>query len=257
MTLMAIVKQAEKFTTDHSPQILTGIAVAGTVATAVLTGKATIKALRLTETRQRELDLSGSAHVIDFKETVANTWKCYVPPVAVGVVTISSILLVNQIGTRRAAAVAAAYAVSEKAYSEYKEKVVEKLGENKEQAVRDDIAQDRVRNNPVTENQIIVSGGGKVLCYEPYTGRYFMSDMETLKKAQNDLNYQVLNNYYASLSDFYDLIGLDRTKISDDMGWNSDKLLELSFSTVLSDDDRPCMVMDYQVVPIRGYSRLQ
>jgi hypothetical protein len=254
---MAIAKQAEKFTTDHSPQILTGIAVAGTIGTALLTGKATLKAHNLIKYETMKRDSNSEPYYATTKDKVVWSWKEFIPPVAVGALTVASIITASQIGTRRAAALAAAYAVSEKAFGEYKEKVVEKLGENKERAVRDDIAQDRVRNNPVSENQIIVSGGGKVLCYEPFTGRYFMSDMETLKKAQNDLNYMVLNNYYASMSDFYDLIGLDRTKLSDDMGWNSDKLLELTFSTVLSDDDRPCMVMDYQVVPIRGYSRVQ
>lgn len=257
MTLTTILKQAEKFTTDHSPQILTGIGVAGVVTTAVLTGKATIKATRLLD-RHPYVELGeGKARPLDTKEKVQLVWKLYVPPFIVGATSVAAIIAATQIGTRRAAAIAAAYAMSEKAMSEYKDKVVEKLGENKERSLRDDIAQDRVKNNPVTENSIIVTGGGKVLCYEPYTGRYFMSDMEALKKAQNDLNYLVLNNYYASLSDFYDLIGLDRTKLSDDMGWNSDKMLELTFSTVLSDDDRPCMVMDYQVVPIRDYSRVQ
>lgn len=257
MTLTAIARQAEKFTTDHSPQILTGIAVAGTIGTAVLTGKATVKAVAMVREAEYWRDKSTQSNYLETRDKVALTWKLYVPPFIAGATTVAAIIAATQIGTRRAAAIAAAYAVSEKAFTEYKEKVVEKLGENKERAVRDEVAQDRVRNNPVTENQIIVSGGGKVLCYEPYTGRYFMSDMETLKKAQNDLNYMVLNNYYASMSDFYDLIGLDRTKISDDMGWNSDKMLELTFSTVLSDDDRPCMVMDYQVVPIRDYSRVQ
>lgn len=257
MTLTAIARQAEKFTTDHSPQILTGIAVAGTIGTAVLTGKATLKAVAMVREAEYWRDKSTQSNYLETRDKVALTWKLYVPPFIAGATTVAAIIAATQIGTRRAAAIAAAYAVSEKAFTEYKEKVVEKLGENKERAVRDEVAQDRVRNNPVTENQIIVSGGGKVLCYEPYTGRYFMSDMETLKKAQNDLNYMVLNNYYASMSDFYDLIGLDRTKISDDMGWNSDKMLELTFSTVLSDDDRPCMVMDYQVVPIRDYSRVQ
>lgn len=256
MTLTAIAKQAEKFTADHSPQILTGIAVAGTVATAYLTGKAAIKASQIVNVHRYDQDPTAEIFITK-KQIVEKTWKLFVPPVATGALTVAAIITANQIGTRRAAAIAAAYAMSEKAYAEYKEKVVEKLGENKERSVRDEVQQDRVRNNPVQENHIHVAGGGKVLCYEPYTGRYFMSDMESLKKAQNDLNYQVLNNYYASLSDFYDLLGLDRTKVSDEIGWNSDKLLELTFSTVLSDDDRPCIVMDYQVVPIRGYHRVQ
>lgn len=253
MTLMAIVKQAEKAVADHSPQILTGVAIAGTITTAVLTGKATIKACQLVNVHRYDQDPTAEIFITK-KQIVEKTWKFYIPAAAAGVLTVSSIVLATQIGTRRTAALAAAYAISEKAFVEYKEKVVEKMGEVKERSVRDDIAQDRVRETPVATNEVIVTGGGKVLCFEPYTSRYFMSDMETLKKAQNDLNYQVLNNMYASLSDFYDLIGLERTKVSDDMGWNSDKLLELTFSTVLA-GDQPCIVMDYHVMPNDRYFR--
>lgn len=260
MTLATIFKQAEKFTADHSPQILTGIAVAGTLTTAVLTGKAAYKAFAILN--EPEVDPSGYnagfvKRVLEPKEKVLLTWKLFIPPAAVGVLTVASVITANQIGTRRAAAMAAAYTLSEKAFHEYKDKVVEKLGANKEQSVRDDIAQDRVRNNPVTERAIYATRGGSDLCFEPYSGRYFSSSMEALKKAQNDLNYQVINNYYASLSDFYDLLGLDRTKISDDLGWNCDRLLELSFSTVLSDDDRPCLVIDYHTAAIKDYHRVQ
>jgi hypothetical protein len=90
-----------------------------------------------------------------------------------------------------------------------------------------------------------------------YTGRYFQSSMESLKKAQNDLNYKILNSYYASLTDFYNLIGLSRTTTSDDVGWNSDEMLELRFSTIMSDDQRPCIAIDFKVAPIRGYFRVQ
>lgn len=255
MTFQTLASQAQKLIGDNSPMILTGIGVAGVITTAVLTGKATIKAERMMNTYRYDQDPTAELF-IPKKEVVKKTWRLYIPPVAAGVVTVSSIILANQIGTRRAAAMAAAYVVSEKAFSEYKDKVFEKYGETKARAIRDDLAQDRMTQNPVTESQIVMTAGGNVLCLEPYSGRYFQSDMETLKKAQNDLNYMVLNSYYASLTDFYNLIGLDRTLMSDDVGWNSDKMLELTFSTVLSDDGRPCLVMDYQVVPIRGYDRV-
>jgi len=67
----------------------------------------------------------------------------------------------------------------------------------------------------------------------------------------------VLNDFYASLSDFYDLIGLPTTSFSDEVGWNSDRLLELQFSTVLSDDGRPCISIDFRTVPIRDYYKVQ
>ena len=256
MTLTRIAKQGEKLVADHSPQILTGMGVVGVVSTALLAGKASFKAADLIRQEDENKDLDPKTNVWERHEKLLLVWKLYIPAASTGLITVAAVVGANRIGTRRAAVMAAAYSMSEKAFTEYKDKVVEKIGEKKELEVRDSVAQDRVNRNPVDNQQVIVTGGGEVLCYDTWTGRYFQSSMEALKKAQNDVNYQVLNNYYASLSDFYDKVGLSRTKNSDDFGWNSDDLLELYFSTTMSDDDRPCISVDFRVEPIRGYSRV-
>lgn len=253
MTLTTIFKQAERLAADNSPLILTAVGVVGTVTTAVLTGKAAFQAAQILD---RAASYDEVTEPIQMSQKVNLTWKLYIPPAVVGATTIASIITANRIGTRRAAAMAAAYAVSDKAFSEYKEKILEKLGEPKERSMRDDLAQDQVNRQPVTDREVIITGTGNVLCFEPATGRYFHSDMETLKKAMNDLNYQVNNNYYASLSDFYNLIGLEPTTYSDELGWNSDRLLELRFTSVLAADGRPCLTFEYQTVPIKGYARV-
>jgi hypothetical protein len=257
VTLMTAARHLEKLAADNSPTILTAIGVTGTITTAVLTGKASVKAFTLLQREDPVYDPHNPHDALTAKERVLCVWKLYIPPAVAGVLTVASIITANQIGTRRAAAMAAAYAVSERAFVEYKDKVSEKLGERKEQAIRDEVAQDQVNKNPSEGTHVFSARGGDVLCYEPYTGRYFTSDMETMKKAQNDTNYMVLNNFYASLSDFYDHLGLDRTQMSDDFGWNSDDLLELTFTTTLADNGKPCLVMNYQMSPIRGYSRVQ
>lgn len=264
MTLKQLAYKAEKLVTDNSPLLLTVIGVTGTVTTAVLTGQATFKAAELIQ-KEKDVRVWSSAPIDsqDFKgaeltprETFELVWRLYIPAAGVGVMTITCIVLANRIGNRRAAAIAAAYSVSEKAFEEYREKIIEKIGANKEREARDDLAQDRVNRNPVGKTEVIITGGGEVLCYDTYTARYFMSDMETLKKAQNDVNYQVINQFYASLSDFYNKIGLPSTKTSDDVGWNSDQLMEIEFSTTMSDDDRPCIAIDFRVDPVRNYFRV-
>lgn len=255
MTFQSLASHAQKLVSDQSPAILAGIGVTGTITSVLLAGKASFKAARIIDAAEEFDKHVPEALPLDTKGKVKLVWKLYLPAAGTCALTISSIVLATHVGTRRAAALAAAYGVSEKAFSEYKEKVVETLGKNKDQAVRDSVAQDRVKKNPPIESQIVLTEAGSVLCLEPYSGRYFQSSIEAIKKAQNDLNYQVNNSYYASLSDFYDLLGLDRTKMSDDVGWNSDELLEVTFSSVLA-DDRPCLVMDYKVVPTRDYARV-
>lgn len=262
MTLIALAKRAERLIVNNSPVILTAIGITGTVVTAYLTGKATFKAADLLreETNKNLLPIARADNrpfrPLETKEKIELIWKFYVPPVIVGSLTIAAIFGANHVGTRRAAALAAAYSLSERALEEYKAKVLETIGAKREQAVRDGIAQDRVNENPVDSSKVIIAGTGEVLCYETYTDRYFTSDMEALRKAQNDINHQVLHDMYASLTDFYHKIGLPPTKNSDEVGWNSDKMLELQFSGTLTSDNRPCMAVDFVVAPVRHYHRL-
>jgi len=246
-----LVARVTKFAADNSPAILTAIGVTGTIATAYLASKASFQASY--KIFYEEQDRLGRE--MTTKEVVRSTWKLYVPAAAMGCTTIACIIMANRIGTRRAAAMAAMVAISEKAFDEYKAKVVEKIGERKEQAVRDEIAQDRVTNNPPSR-EVVIMGGGDVLCHDMYSGRYFHSDMETIRKAQNDINGMVLNDMYASLSDFYYLIGLTKTGVSDEVGWNVDKQLDLKFSATMAENGRPCMTITFAVAPVRDYNRL-
>lgn len=252
MTFLQITSRVQKLVGDNSPLILTGIGVAGTITTAVLTGKATIKAVEVLNVYRYDQDPKAELFITK-KQAVGHTWKLYIQPVASATLTVTAIVLSQRIGGRRAAAMASAYMLSERAFDEYKDKVVEKIGETKERHVREEVIQDRLNDNPVTENSIVVTNGGNALCLEPFSMRYFNSSMEELKKAENDLNYIVINHQYASLTDFYNLIGLERTQVSDDLGWNSDKLLELTFTSALASDGRPCLVVTYQTVPVRDY----
>lgn len=241
----------KKFVYDNSPGILAGVGVAGAVTAAYLSGRATFKAADIL---RRDWETSTLDRERTAKETFLLVWPLYIPAGATLLLTIAAIVGSSQIGNRRAAAVAAAYAISEKAMSEYKDKVVEKIGEKKERDIQDEIAQDRVLSNP-NNTEITIVDAGDVLCYDMFSGRYFKSSMEALKKAQNDTNYQILNHAYASLSDFYARIGLSGTLYSEEVGWTSDHQVELAFSTVLSDDEKPCIAIGFNPHPVREYYR--
>lgn len=259
MQFNQVAKLTEKFVTDNSPTILTGIGVAGVVATAFLTGKATLKADKiLTEAKYDVWNKDQTVRLSDIelepKEQVNLVWREFVPPVLMGAATIAAIIGANQIGNRRAAALAAAYTLSEKASNEFREKVKEKLGAQKVQEMKDEIAQERVNKDHGAE--LVIVGDGKIKCLEMYTGRYFMiRSVEDLKSAQNSINYQ-LNNYgYASLSEFYDILDIPHTSSSDEVGWRSDKLLELAIGAAIDEDGRPVISFDYHVEPVRKYFR--
>lgn len=258
MGFSEFAKRAQKLTIDNSPILLTSVGVVGTVATAYLTGRAAFKAsdvLREYESRPQGYIKSADRTPLDFKKQVNLTWKLYIPAATTGVVTIAAIVGGAKIGSKRTAALAAAYSISQTAVEEYKSKVVERLGDRKAEQIDADLAQDRVNANPTAGREIIIAGNGEVDCYDMYSGRYFRSSAEEIKGAQNNLNYLVNNNMYASLNEFYDFLGLPRIDMGDEVGWTSDKLLDVKISSTLSDKMTPCLAIDFYVKPVRDYFR--
>lgn len=250
MTFSRMASRLGRLLSDNSPMILTGIGIAGTITTALLAGQASFKAAEIIFRAEdvRETKLST-------REKVELTWGLYLPAVGSTITTVGCIVLAQQIGHRRAVAMAAAYALSDRAFDEYREKIIEKVGEKKEQTYRDEIAQERVSRDASSREVIIISND--VLCYDAFSGRYFTSNAERIRRAQNDINHQVNTDCYASLTDFYSIIGLAPTSMSDEVGWNVDRLMDLKFSTTMSPDGRPCLSFDFTVSPVRSYYRLQ
>lgn len=245
------VKSAKVTLVKHSPEILTGIGITGLVTTTVLAVRATPKALKLIE----EVKKTEKKDSLTALETVKTTWKCYVPAAAIGVTSVACLIGASSVNARRNAALATAYKLSETAFHEYKNKVVETLGEKKERHIHDEIDKDHMEKNPVNKSSVIVTEKGNTLCYDRTFGQYFKSDIEKIKKAVNELNRQLLIHDYVSLNDFYDELGIPHIPIGDDMGWRVDRgLIEVDFGSQLASDDTPCVVMRYEVAPDYGYS---
>lgn len=247
-----LAKQVEKFAIDNAPGILTGVGVVGAATVAYLTGKATIKAVDLIDSEKHRRHLMTPVEKeedieLSKQDILKTVWTAYLPPAGALGVTMTAIICANRISTGRVAALATAYSLSEKRFGEYKEKVVEKFNPNKERQVRDEIAQDRVNANPPKDAQIILTGNGDVICYDLPTGRYFKSNMEKLRSVQNDINAQVNEIGFAPLSDFYVALHLKETPYSEMLGWTPGRLLDLQFSAVLTDDNQPCISIDYGV----------
>lgn len=256
MTLLDIAKQVEKFAIDNSPALLTAVGVAGTVTTAVMAGRQSYHLGQWIEHQNLERVQHGEDELTK-TEIVKKYWPDFIPTVAIGAISVTAIVASNRIGTRRAAAVAAAYTLSEKAFAEYRDKVVEKVGEKKHQAIKDEVAQKRVDSNPVSTNEVIITGTGEYMCYDTYTGRYFKSSQENIRRAENDTFKQVLDESYASLNDFFDRLRIPNTAVGEEVGFNYENNIEISFSSTISEDGQPCLAITYPVSPVRNYFRLR
>lgn len=252
LNLPSALRTLERVTVRNSPLLLTAIGVVGTVTTALLTARATVQAVRIVDSETDAWLYDKEYHRLNKKWVIKETWKLYIPPLSVAAVTVTSIILANRIGTRRAAALAAAYSLSEKAFDEYREKIVEKMGPKKEREARDEIAQERVTRNPGSAS-VIVPEGLDVLCYDEYSNRWFTGNMERIKKAENDLNWQLIHHDAASLNELYSKLGLDPIHYGELIGWNAFRKLELSCTSVLRGDGKPAISIHFSYDPEPNY----
>lgn len=270
LDLSKIIKATRKSIVKHAPEILTGIGIGGMVTATVLAVKATPKALSLIEEEknrqndelQREAIESGDDECREITkltplDTVKAAWKPYIPAVVTGTVSVACLIGASSVNARRNAVLATAYSLSETALAEYKEKVIEMVGEKKEEAIRDKVAKDHIEKAPLADREVILTGKGDALCFDVISGRYFKSDIDKVKKAQNELNQRLLSEMYISLNEFYYELGLRPIKLGNELGWNiDDGLIDLHFSSQLADDGTPCLVVDYHVAPRYGYRDL-
>lgn len=244
-----LAQSAGRFTTRNSHTILSSVGVVGVVTTAILSARGSRRAV---EEINFEEALDGRK--LSSREKLELTWSLYIPAVASAGLTIAAIIYSNRISSKKAVAAASALAITERAYEEYVDKIRERLGVNKERKYRDEIAQETVRNNPPS-SELVTLGDSSTLCLDAYSGRYFLSSMEDLRRAQNDLNYQIIGDDSASLTDYYASVGLPSTTCSDEVGWNTDRKLELLFSTALTDGGKPCIVVTFERNPIQDPHR--
>lgn len=232
---------------DKSPEILIGFGLAGMLTSTVLAVKATPKAIDILEQENRELSKV---------DKVKLTWKCYAPAAIGYCASAACIIGANSVNSKRNAVLAGAYKISEAALLEYRDKVTEVLGEEKEKEIRDSIAEDRVRKTE-RKGEVIVAGKGDTLCYDMHSGRYFKSNMDEIKRKLNEINYKLMQDNILSVNDFYDQIGLDPINTGYDFGWLvDDGLIQLYFTSILTEDGQPCLAVHFDNMPRMGYDRL-
>lgn len=240
MKFKQIARTAGHILQDNSPAILTGLGVVGLVSTAVLSGQASIKASKIIEAEETAIDLEYNAGGIGLERPELTgkykfelVWKEFIPVFVVGSLSVAAIIGSQRIGTRRAAALAGAYALSQETFVDYRDKVIEKIGEKKEKDISDAVAYDRVKRDLArTDIDLAADVPGKVLIHDAYTGRFYWSTVETVNRAVNIVNREITQSDSASMSDFFDVVGLKHTSMSDEFGWNSLELLELVWTVV-------------------------
>ena len=236
----------------HTPDILTWTGIAGMAGAAVMAVRATPEAMaRVEEKRKKQ-----GGRELTVVEKAEAAWKCYLPAAVTGALSAGCLVAANTAHGRRSAALAAACGMSETALREYREKTREVVGEKKDTAIRE--AVDRALMEKSDSDQEKAAGSGSTLCYDTLLGRYFYSDMETIRSAVNTMNYRMTtgSETYVSLNELYMELGLPPADAGDLLGWYVSRgLVEVSFTTQLARGSTPCLVMTFATMPEYRYSQ--
>lgn len=241
----------------HSPEILTGIGIAGMLTTTVLAVKATPKALKKIE--EAKDGGEDRCEKLPVKTVVKVTWKCYVPAAVTGVASVACLIGASSIHLKRNAALATAYQISTNALREYKTAVVETVGEETEKAIHDKIAEKKLNENPIEQKEVIITGNGEFLCYDMHSGRPFKSSRNKIEKAVNTLNWRMTTGMEMSISlnEYYGAIGLPTIPVGDTIGWRIDKgQIEIHYGSMITDNDEPCITVEFLVPPEYGFNKM-
>ena len=236
----------------HSPEILVVAGVVGTVVSAVMACKATTKASDILEKAREDIDTIHKCAANekfaeeytpeDVKKDLALVYiqtgvklaKLYAPAVVLGALSISSILVSNNILRKRNIALAAAYATVDKSFKQYRNRVVERFGEEVDRELRHGIKAKKIE-------KIIVDEDGKekkvketiqvaeIPGYSDYAKFFDPSspaweknaeyNLMFLKAEQNYANDRLKARGYLFLNEVYERLGIPPTKAGQIVGW--------------------------------------
>lgn len=247
------------------PLILTVTAILEVIATGVAAYKAGIKAKEILDTHKKKMKEIKSddkeAKKAVYKETAKKMVPVLAPCICMGGLATASILSANKISAKRIAVLSAAYNAADKSLGEWQKKVEEMVGVQKTNQIKEGIMKDKLDKSSSSDHQqIIVTGNGDVLCKDLYTNQEFKSSASKINEAIADLSVECIGSMYVSLNELYDRIGLPRSKMGDEFGWNVDDLehnkLPIRFSAQLNDREEPCLCIDYRIKPLQDFAHL-
>lgn len=235
------VKNMRNLVTRNASDLLLAGGVSCILGGGLLAIRQTPKAIRLLEKKKKETTI----------EKVKTVTPLYIPSILLTGLGVAQIVCSRNITNNKIAAMATAYTVSETAFKTYREKVKDIVEPEKYEEIKREVAAETIRQNPMGNKEIIMTNNGNVLILDSMSGRYFMGNMDDIERAVNLLNKKMMSEMTMQLNDLYSEIGLSPIKIGVNMGWSiDDSLIEIRFGSAIADNGDPCLVLDYDVMPI-------
>lgn len=224
----------------YAPEILTGLGVTGVGVSTVLIAKRTLKLeatvdkaeIRLFAAR-REVEAGTSSNVEIVKAYLDNTGdivKLYGAPVMLALASLASILAAHGIMRRRNAALVAAYGVLEAAFSNYRERVSDAIGEDRERELYYGIQEVQVEQEGTKKKTTIKDGSAGPL--SPYALLFDESNINWEPEAGTNKTWLLIKQQHFNdmlnmrghlfLNDVHRSLGFPETKAGQAVGWVAD-----------------------------------
>lgn len=233
---------------EHQTDILTGLGIVGMAAGAVTAGINGPKIKEAVEQRKKELGVEK----LPFKELFKVSWRYLIIPTT-AVVGGATCVVMAHVGDKKAAAgYAVAYAASEAALTECKDKIVEVVGEKKAKEIQEEISKDHSRADPIEEDKVYVVAGGDHLMRFDWNGYTFRSTVQNVEAVVNRLNAQINCGERISVSDLCYEFGKESCESDEKYIWDPMRngLISLGKGGDVTNDGEPFIIWRFETRPI-------
>jgi hypothetical protein len=248
----------------YTPQVLFGAGVVGLVGTAVLASQATLKLEGIiTEAQQtaRDIDNLDDDRVSPEDQVKAKAYlkvktgvqivKLYLPALAVAALSIAALTGSHRILTKRNAGLTAAYTAVSKGFREYRDRVIEAEGEQKDKEYRYGVQTEKVAvvdeatgKKTVVEKKFATGVGDYGRLYADHTTPRWTNrpdlNFVILRGIQTQANMNLRANGFVLLNDVYKELGFPLTTAGGTVGWVADSERgdnEIDFGIFDNDDE--------------------
>lgn len=254
ITLKGKAKRIVVKTKIKSPTIMIVAGVAGVVGGTVMACRATMKLKPiLDEGKEATNDIheyassdeakekgytekeETKAVVVENLKTAGKVVKLYAPAVAVEAVSIGCIVGSHKILTKRNVGLAGAYAAVQKEFKDYRDRVVERFGEDLDRELKHNITRteykeketdENGKNKTVKKSVDVVGDGTGYSGYAKFfdeASREFTGDPEHdkwfLMRAEELFNNKLRTDGFVFINDIYDYLDIPRTQQGQTDGW--------------------------------------
>lgn len=259
--ILALVSSFTK--SKHFPEVLIGAGAASLVAATVTAVSATVRAKNHIDDLRK--DVESEVHETDEqvdtalskKDVVKESWRFYIPTAVLTVVGLGLIASGGIKNVKMRNALATACLTSEQAYSAYRRRTLDKIGDEAEREIHDAAKRDvTVPVQQAQAKQADIQDPQPVPFKEALTGQVIYTTRARLEWCANEFNRRMIEGSgYLALNDWYELIGLEDAGFGDEVGFNlSTGLIDLRIEPDQSSDGQmPCFLLDYYTHPQHSY----